>query len=67
MFDDRNKIVELKKEGYVDKGIELDTKFNTVSIRNIFAGLIPWGIDVVTGSVMKYDTKNYNVELEKKK
>ena len=67
LFDNRNKIVELKKEGYVDKGIELDTKFNTVSILNVFAGLVPWGIDVVTGSVMKYDTKNYNVELEKKK
>ncbi|VDH03699.1 hypothetical protein [Bergeyella zoohelcum] len=60
------KTVELRKEGYDSKVLELDQKFNAVSILNL-GGIIGWGIDAATGSLKKYDTKVYNVELEKKK
>ncbi|NAW50161.1 PEGA domain-containing protein [Elizabethkingia argentiflava] len=58
--------VEIKKEGYETKAIGLDRKFNPVSIINLF-GLIGWAVDAATGSLMKYDTKGYNVELTEKK
>ncbi|MDO4225522.1 MAG: hypothetical protein Q4C75_06485, partial [Bergeyella zoohelcum] len=59
------KSIEFKKEGYQDKTIELDSKFNAVSIINL-GSLIGWGIDIATGSIKKYDTKGYTVQLEKK-
>lgn len=60
------KTIEIKKEGYQSKMIELDTKFNAVSVLNFF-NLLFWGVDAATGSIKKYDTKVYNVELEPKK
>jgi hypothetical protein len=60
------KTIELKKDGYQNKVIELDSKFNSISILNLF-GIIQWGIDAATGSIKKYDTKVYNIELEPKK
>lgn len=60
------KTVEIKKDGYQNKVIELDTKFNSVSILNLF-NVFYWAIDAATGSIKKYDTKVYNVELEPKK
>ncbi|MDV4043684.1 hypothetical protein CMT37_12755 [Elizabethkingia anophelis] len=61
-----DKTIEIRKEGYETKTIGLDRKFNAVSIINLF-GLIGWGVDAATGSLMKYDTKGYNVELVEKK
>ncbi|MCT4151313.1 PEGA domain-containing protein [Elizabethkingia anophelis] len=60
------KTIEIKKEGYEPKTILLDRKFNAVSIINLF-GLIGWGVDAATGSLMKYDTKGYNIDLKEKK
>jgi hypothetical protein len=60
------KTIELKKDGYQNKVIELDSKFNSISILNLF-GILGWGIDAATGSIKKYDTKVYNIELEPKK
>lgn len=60
------KHVELRKEGYENKIIGLDSKFNSVSILNL-AGLLGWGIDAATGSIKKYDTKVYEVKLDPKK
>lgn len=59
------KTVTIKKEGYQDKTVELDRKFNAISILNFF-GIIGWGVDAATGALMKYDTKGYDVKLESK-
>lgn len=61
-----NKNVEFKLDGYETKIIGLDTKFNAVSIINLF-GIIGWGVDAATGSLMKYDKKGYDIELDAKK
>ncbi|OWK96917.1 hypothetical protein AP75_13995 [Kaistella haifensis DSM 19056] len=60
------KTVELRKEGYENKVVGLDSKFNSVSILNLF-GLLGWGIDAATGSLKKYDTKVYEIKLDEKK
>ena len=56
--------VTFVSNGYQAKTIELDSKFNGVSIINL-ASILGWGIDLATGAVNKYDQKIYNVELEK--
>ncbi|MDO5615125.1 MAG: PEGA domain-containing protein [Cruoricaptor ignavus] len=60
------KTVEIRKDGYENKVIGLDSKFNGVSILNLF-GLLGWGIDAATGSLKKYDTKVYQIKLEENK
>ena len=60
------KTVEIRKEGYENKVVGLDTKFNSVSILNLF-GILGWGIDAATGSLKKYDTKVYDIQLDAKK
>ena len=55
--------VELKLEGYQTHLITLDRKFNAVSIINL-GSLLGWGIDALTGSIMKYDRKGYEVDLD---
>ncbi|MBC7556137.1 MAG: PEGA domain-containing protein [Chryseobacterium sp.] len=62
-----NEQVEFKLDGYQTKTIALDKKFNAVSLINILGGgIIGFGIDAATGSLMKYDTKAYNVDLDTK-
>jgi len=58
------KLAEIKLDGYETRVITLDRKFNAVSIINL-GSLIGWGIDAATGSIMKYDKKGYDIELEK--
>jgi len=60
------KTIEVKKEGYQNKVMALDSKFNAVSVINLF-GILGWGIDAATGSIKKYDTKVYNISLDEKK
>lgn len=59
-----DKLAEIKLDGYETRVITLDRKFNAVSIINL-GSLIGWGIDAATGSLMKYDKKGYDIELEK--
>lgn len=56
--------VEISKEGYETKYVPLQKSFNAVSILNLL-DIIFWGIDLLTGAVIKYDPKHYNVELVK--
>ncbi len=42
----------------------MDSKFNLVSIINGFS-LIGWGVDAITGSLKRVDTKYVKVTLEK--
>lgn len=54
--------VEFKLEGYETRLITLSKEFNVVSILNL-GNLLGWGIDAVSGAVMKYDRKVYDITL----
>jgi len=57
--------VELKLDGYETRLITLSTEFNVVSILNL-GSLLGWGIDAISGAVMKYDRKAYDIILDSK-
>lgn len=58
--------VEYKLDGYETRLITLSKEFNIVSVINL-GNLFGWGIDALTGSVMKYDRKTYDITLDNKK
>jgi hypothetical protein len=57
--------VEFKLDGYETRLITLSKEFNVVSILNL-GNLLGWGIDAVSGAVMKYDRKSYDITLDSK-
>ena len=61
-----SKTVEIKLDGYTTRFIKLDQSFNAVSVLNLLNGLVGWVVDAATGSLMKYDRKSYNIELEQR-
>ena len=58
--------VEMKLDGYQTRVFMLDKTFNVISVLNL-GNLLGWGIDAVTGAIMKYDKKNYSMDLSKEK
>lgn len=54
--------IEIKLDGYETRLITLDTEFNVVSVINL-GNLFGWGIDALSGAVMKYDRKSYEISL----
>lgn len=58
-----DKDVEFKLDGYKTRVITLDKSFNIISILNM-GGMVGWAVDAATGSLMKYERKNYDIELE---
>lgn len=56
--------VEFKLDGYETRLIILDKTFNPVSIINL-GSIFGWGIDALTGSIVKYDRKSYDIKLSK--
>ncbi len=58
--------IEFKLENYTEKVVVMDSSFNLVSILNGF-NLIGWGIDALTGSLKRVDTKYVKVTLDKSK
>jgi hypothetical protein len=54
--------LEFKLDGYETRLITLDTEFNVVSVINL-GNLFGWGIDALSGAVMKYDRKSYEISL----
>lgn len=56
--------VEYKLDGYETRLITLDKEFNIVSVINL-GNLLGWGIDALSGAVMKYDKKTYDITLSK--
>ncbi|MGB1728696.1 MAG: PEGA domain-containing protein [Crocinitomicaceae bacterium] len=58
--------VEFKLDGYETRLITLSKELNLVSIINTI-NLAGWGIDVLSGAVMKYDRKSYDITLDNKK
>lgn len=58
--------VEIKLDGFETRVITLSKEFNLVSVVNL-GNLVGWGIDALSGAVMKYDKKTYDITLENKK
>ena len=58
--DDR---IDFRIDDYKDRVVVMDSKFNLVSIINGFS-IIGWGIDALTGSLKRVDTKYVKVTLE---
>lgn len=59
--DDR---IDFRLEDFQEKVVVMDSKFNLVAIINGFS-LIGWGVDALTGSLKRVDTKYVKVELAK--
>jgi hypothetical protein len=59
--DDR---VDFKLEGFKERVVVMDADFNLVAILNGFS-IIGWGIDALTGSLQRVNTKYVKVDLEK--
>ncbi len=60
--DDR---IDFRLEGYKERVVVMDSKFNLVSILNGFS-IIGWGVDALTGSLKRVDTEYVKAELENK-
>lgn len=58
-------MITLDKDGYQSKTVTVDSKFNTISILNLFS-ILGWGIDAITNSLKVPDTRLYTVTLEEK-
>lgn len=56
--------IEYKLDGYETRLITLDKEFNIVSVVNL-GNLLGWGIDALSGAIMKYDRKVYDITLSK--
>ena len=59
--DDR---VDFKIDNYKERVVVMDSKFNLVAILNGFS-IVGWGVDAITGSLKRVDTKYVKVSLEK--
>ena len=59
--DDR---IDFRLGDYKERVVVMDSKFNLVAILNGF-GILGWGIDALTGSLKRVDTKYIKVTLEK--
>lgn len=58
--------IELKLDGYQTRLITLDKEFNVISIINL-GNLLGWGVDALSGAIMKYDRKTYDITLSPNK
>lgn len=57
--------VFLKKDGFEDRSFQPSVKFDPISLVNIFA-IVGFGVDAITGAMMKYDPIVYDIPLVKK-
>ncbi len=58
--------IDFRLDDYTERVVVMDSKFNAVSILNGLS-LLGWGIDAITGSLKRVDTKYVKVTLEKSK
>ena len=58
--------IDFKLDNYKEKVVVMDSKFNLVSILNGLS-IIGWGVDALTGSLKRVDTKYVKVTLENSK
>lgn len=55
--------IDFRLDQYRERVVVMDHKFNLVSILNGFS-IIGWGVDALTGSLKRVDTKYVKVSLE---
>lgn len=61
--DDR---IDFRLENYKERVVVMDSNFNLVAILNGLS-ILGWGIDALTGSLKRVDTKYVKVDLENSK
>ena len=59
--DDR---IDFRLDNYSERVVVMDSKFNAIAILNAVS-IIGWGIDAITGSLERVDTKYVKVTLDK--
>src|SRR4051812_26861957 len=57
----RRFVAKFEKPGYATQQFELKREFNTVAILDISSTLVSGGVDVLTGSLMKFSPREYHV------
>ncbi len=55
--------IQYKLDGYEARIFTLDQEFNVISVLNL-ANPLGWAIDMISGSIMRYDRKSYDLELD---
>ncbi|WP_248724038.1 PEGA domain-containing protein [Seonamhaeicola sp. ML3] len=58
--DDR---IDFRLDGFKERVVVMDSNFNLVSILNGLS-IIGWGVDALTGSLKRVDTKYVKVDME---
>ena len=58
--------IDFRLDNYKEKVVVMDHKFNLVSILNGLS-IIGWGVDALTGSLKRVDTKYVKITLENSK
>jgi hypothetical protein len=58
-------IARFEKEGYVTQEFKLQREFNMVAILDISSPLTSGGIDVLSGSLLKFSPTDYHVQMLK--
>lgn len=56
--------VDFRLDNYKERVVVMDSNFNLVAILNGFS-IVGWGIDAISGSLKRVDTKYVKVTLEK--
>ncbi len=59
----RQFMAKFEKEGYATQQFQLNREFNTVAILDISSVLTSGGVDVFTGSLMKFSPVEYHVQM----
>lgn len=55
--------IKYRLDGYETRIFTLDQEFNVVSVINL-GNVFGWAIDIVSGAVMRYDRRSYDLQLE---
>ena len=58
--------IDFRLDDYSERVVVMDSNFNLVAILNGFS-LLGWGVDALTGSLKRVDTKYVKVDLEEEK
>jgi len=56
-------IITFEKDGFERRQVIVDSKFNTITILNLFS-ILGWGIDAISGSLKIPDTRVYTITLK---
>ena len=56
-------IITFEKDGFEKRQVIVDSKFNTITILNLFS-ILGWGIDAISGALKIPDTRLYTVTLK---